>query len=146
MSDLDIADGFAQIISDATIGVYRADGSAFAAGEIGIVLGELPDEPAQAIGLTPYPVSDNPAGTDGILGLQIMFRGEGVDVRPVWQMRDATFALLQGRMSFTVNGQYISSIWRQISAPLGRDDLGRYEHADTYYLNINRPPSAYQND
>lgn len=145
-TDLDVAEGIAQLLAAASIGAYRTDGSVFLPADVAIVLGEPPETPNAAIGITPYPISDSAIGTDGTLGIQIMFRSADLDPRPVWTMRDATFDLLNGRTNVTLNGHFISQIWRQISAPLGRDQIGRYEHADSYYLNANRPPTAYRTD
>lgn len=143
--ELEIADGFAQIAATATGGSYVTDGDLTNVA-IAVVLGDLPTNPRQAVGVTPYPISDNPAGTDGVLGLQFMMRSPGLDPRPVWTMRDAIYDALSGRTMFTVNGHPVASLWRPISAPLGPDALGNYEHADTYYLNISRPATAYRTD
>lgn len=123
---------------------WRPDGSAFLDSEtFGIVFGKIPPLPAQCIGITPYPVSDDPGGGDGILGVQFWIRAPGRDVRPVLNIQDTIRGALNGLQQYTLNGHPISVSWLQVTSPQGTDEAGRYQAADTYYFAINRPSAAY---
>lgn len=124
--------------------VFHADGSPFTDAELfGVTVGQVPDKPLQAIGISPYPVSDNPGGGDGVLGVQFWMRSPNRDIRPVLNMQDAIRDALNGLQQYTLGGHPISVSWLQVTSPQGTDQAGRYQAADTYYFAINRPSAAY---
>lgn len=144
-TDLDLAEGIAQMLNDAGLGTYDPTNTAVLTGTA-IVIGDLPDAPASAIGLSPYPVSDNASLPEAVVGVQIMVRGTALDLRPVLIACDAILDLLQADSAFALNGHPVANIWRQNSTPPGRDALGRYYRADSYYLSVTRPNTAYRTD
>lgn len=131
--------GVALLLDAEGIGVYRTTG-AYDPGEVGIVFGLLPGAPPEAIAVNAYTVEDDPTQPTGITGVQVRLRGADADPRPVMDRADAVFALLQGAYMLTLpNDVVIGQAWRQMSAPLGTDQQGRYELADSYYCRIDRP-------
>jgi hypothetical protein len=79
----DLFVGLAQRIADHGIGTYRADGSAYLATETAIVSSAMPQTPDRAIVLSDYPVTDDPALSDSVLGMQMRCRGRPNDPNDV---------------------------------------------------------------
>lgn len=137
-----LMDGAARLLAQAGAGTYRPDGEAYEPGEVAITLGLLPAHPAEAIAVTAYTVEDDPTQPTGITGLQVRLRGAGHDPRPVFTRADAVFGALHGAYKLRLpgpDGLVVGQCWRQMSAPLGTDEQGRYELADSYYCRIDRP-------
>lgn len=137
---VDIATALGTALAGLSLGAFRADGSAFAAGEINVIaVGRAPESAGTSIGLTPYAVSDNAGGGDGVLGIQVWFRGATRDIRPVLNMQGVVFEYLQGKQQYQLGGHPVSVSWRQVTSPQGPDSAGRYQIADSYYFATNRP-------
>lgn len=137
-----LMDGTARLLDHIGAGTYRPDGDAYQPEEIAIVLGLIPAEPASAIAVTAYTVEDHETQPTGITGVQVRLRGQGTDPRPVMNRADTVFSALHGAYMLTLpgpDGLIIGTAWRNSSAPLGTDDTGRYELADSYYCRIDRP-------
>ena len=135
----DLLTGLAQYLEDAGIGTWAA-GAAYSAAETGIVLGTLPTEPANAIALMTYPVSDHVSLSDSVIGVQIRTRTAGQDQRTTDDLDDAIFALLHGSQHLVLStGVHIVQCGRTSGAPLGQDESGRWERSSNYYCSVHRP-------
>ena len=129
--------GAARLLDQVGAGVYRPDGDPYQTGEVAIVLGLLPAEPAEAVGLISYAVEDDPAQPTGVIGLQVRVRAPGTDPRSVHETADIIFDALQGAYRLTLpGGLVVGYCWREVSAPLGADESGRYQLTDSYYCQI----------
>lgn len=135
----DLADGLAQLLMDAGIGVYRPDGPAYTATETGITIASVPDTPDRLITITDYTVEDTDLA-DATTGMQVRMRA-GPDPRDVMRLSDAVFDLLHNRRRFLLSSVYVGLCWRQSETPMGVDVHGRIERSANYYLRTTRAAS-----
>jgi len=134
-----LAVGVAELLAGASVATWRPTG-AYLAGEVGIFLKKIPQEPDGAVSLTLYPVSDDPSLPDSVLGLQVLTRAAGADPRPVDDLADAIFDVLHGRHDFDLpTGVRVVQALHQGGGTLGQDDLNRWGRSDNYYLTVCRP-------
>lgn len=104
-----------------------------------IVMGPLPPAPDLVIGLTPYPVDDDPGEVnDSILGVQVRLRGDR-DPRTVDDQADAVFDRLHAARMLTLNGIRVALITHASGTDLGPDSNGRHQRTANYYLQATRP-------
>ena len=138
----DLLTGLAAYLATPSSGLgatYRATG-AYTKLQLGIVLGGLRPEPDRQLALTAYPVTDDPALSDSVLGVQIVSRWEGRDPRPSDDLDDAVFSLLHGRQRLVLStGVTIVQILRVSGAPLGWDENQRRSVSSNYYVTAYRP-------
>jgi hypothetical protein len=134
----DLLNGVAAVLAGAGAGTYRADGSAYAAGETAIVFGAMPQTPDRAIVLSAYTVTDDASLSDSVIGLQVRCRG-GSDPHDVEAIAGAVFDQLHGRTAYQAGTVRVVQSLRRSGTPLGRDDSNRWEHSDNYYLTVHRP-------
>ncbi|MGI5196582.1 minor capsid protein [Streptomyces sp. CA-288835] len=129
--DANLLVGVAELLDAADVGTYDPDG-VLPAGGTGIVLGKVPDGPDRAIGLTPYPVSDDDS-TDSVTGIQVRMRA-GSNPLDVIQLANDVFNVLHNRRSYTVHGVQVEISWRNSQAWIGQDTRGRMELVSNYYF------------
>jgi hypothetical protein len=135
----DLLSGLAVLLEDAGIGEWHPDGALYAADEVAITLRALPDKPDRALALAAYPLSDHPSENDSKLGVQVRTRGAGQDPRGADDLGDAVFEVLHGLTETVLGGVYVIQALRQSSAPLGRDESGRFEATSNFHLDVARP-------
>ncbi|GGM65212.1 hypothetical protein GCM10012275_39700 [Longimycelium tulufanense] len=133
-----LAHGLAEHLAAAGVGAYRPTG-VYADHETGIVLGAIPIHPPRVIALTPYPLVDDVDQADSVLGLQVRVRSGSGDPREALDLTDVVFEVLHGATHLNLAGTVVHLVQRAASIPMGRDESGRYEHADTYRLTVHRP-------
>ncbi|MFD3749757.1 minor capsid protein [Streptomyces cyaneofuscatus] len=133
---VDLLEGLAELMADEGLGVYRPDAPTVQ-GEVPIVLGAMPEEPARVYVLTPYPVEDTDT-TDAITAVQIRYRA-GADLREVWGLADGAFRLLHERRSYRLRGIYVALSWRESAGLMGQDTSGRNELTSNFYFRTTRP-------
>lgn len=127
-----LLEGLAVRLDQAGAGTYRADGSAYLPGETAIVFGILPSSPESAIAITPYQSLDDVGHADRLVSLQVRMRSPGHDPRALWDTADRVFGALHDVGSYALGGVRVAWSARTITAPLGLDDNGRHEQADSY--------------
>ena len=132
-----VLDGLARLIADAGIAVYRPDGL-YAADEVAIVIGAVPDRPDNLIALTPYTVDDAGGTEDVTEAVQVRYRA-GTDPRAALDRADAVFDLLTMRVHTDLSGVHAGVIWRQSQAWIGPDTADRQEITANYYMRTIRP-------
>jgi len=130
--------GLAEYLAAAGVAVYRPTG-VYHDDEVGIVIGVVPVSPPRVVVLTSYPLSDDVDQADSVLGLQVRARGASSDPREALDLVDAVFDALHGAAHLDLAGALVHLAERTASLPMGRDQSGRYEHADTYQLTAHRP-------
>jgi hypothetical protein len=130
--------GLAEYLDSAGICVYRPTGT-YRDDETGIVIGTVPASPPRVVVLTPYPLFDDVAQADSVLGVQVRMRSASGDPREALDLADAVFDVLHGATHLDLAGALVHLAERTASLPMGRDQSGRYEHADTYQLTAHRP-------
>jgi hypothetical protein len=133
-----LAHGLAEYLAAAGVGTYRPNGI-YRDGEVGIVIGAVPASPPRVLALTPYPLVDDVDQADSVLGLQVRARSATADPREALDLVDAVFDALHGATHLNLAGSLVHLVQRTASLPMGRDQSGRFEHADTYQLTAHRP-------
>lgn len=134
----DLAHGLALRLAAAEVGVYRP-GGVYRDDETGIVIGFVPAAPPRVVVLSCYGLADDVDQADSLIGLQIRVRVGSPDPRDAYELLDAVFEELHGATHLTLAGVVVHLAERTASTPMGRDQNGRYEHADTYRLTAYHP-------
>lgn len=132
----DLFDGYARLLAEAGVGVYR-DTGVYTAAETGLTIASIPDAPDRIVCLTPYDVDSTSGTTDVIEGLQVRIRA-GTDPRAALDLEDAVFALLHMREHAVIGGVPVALSWRQSWSWIGADVRRRQELTANYYLRLNR--------
>jgi hypothetical protein len=134
----ELAHGLALLLAAGGVGVYRPTG-VYRDDETGIVIAVVPAAPSRVVVLSCYALTDDVDQADSLIGLQVRVRAGTPDPRDAYELIDAVFEELHGATHLTLAGTVVHLIERAASAPIGRDQNGRYEHADTYRLIAHRP-------
>jgi minor capsid protein len=134
----ELAHGLAEHLAAAGVGVYRPNG-AYRDDETGIVIAIVPAAPPRVVVLSCYPLTDDVDQADSLVGLQVRVRSGTPDPRNALDLIDAVFEELHGATHLTLSSVVVHLAERTVSTPLGRDQNGRYEHADTYRFVAHRP-------
>lgn len=127
----DLLNGYAGI-------TYRAAGD-YTAGQLGVVFDVVPAGLPDVVTLSTYPVSDAPAMSDSMVGVQVRTRRDGRDPRPVVDLDDAIFDVLHGFTGTLSTGVTVVSCLRRNGASLGQDENDRWMRSSNYYALIHRP-------
>jgi hypothetical protein len=142
----DLLTGLAEHLATAGIGTWRADDTAYVAGETAIIIRGIPQTPDRLITLAPYPVDSSAFRglADHQLAVQARVRGTQ-DPRVCDSIADAIYDLLDSVTRLTLGGIAVVQIWRQSYTSLGQDSNGRWEASHNYYLDTMRP-TAHNTD
>jgi hypothetical protein len=138
----DLLTGLAALIQGRNLGVY-APGSAYDPldSRAAITLYKVPQEPDRIICLSAYPVDDALGAPNSTIGVQIITRWNGTDPRPVDDLDDAIFGVLQQYHGTLSTGVRVAHIWRVSGTPLGPDEGGRHSKSSNYYVSAFWPTS-----
>lgn len=135
----DLLETLAKYLVANDVGVWNPDPTVpYGPEDVAIVPGLLPDQPDRAIALMPYNVSDDIATSDGVVGVQLRYRGRD-DINDVLQIADSAFNALQGVDQLNFPGGQIYQVQRNSSTPLGPDSSLRLEYVENYYLSVWHP-------
>ena len=138
MSTTALLEGVAARLAAGGVGVWRSTGL-YAEEDVAIVLGGLPQSPDSSVALAAYGVADDPALSDSTEGLQVTVRRGGRDPRPVLDLADAVFGVLQGVHGVDLGGVRVVLCLRRSWSLLGQDGNGRWRLAQNFYVDIHRP-------
>lgn len=141
----DLAVGFATMIADSSIGVYRADGSAYLTSETAIVFKDMQPNPHRMICLTAVPLTDATAASYGLVLVQVKMRGLPNNAFDVDDLGDAVFDLMQNTRNVTFGSTHAIQILRNSSVPMGVDSGKRWLRTDHYYVDLDFPETAKRN-
>lgn len=134
-----LVEGLAQWLQDEGLGSYRPD-TEYQAGERAITARTLPREPDWAVAIAPYQVDDATTLPTQAVMVQLRFRAPAVGPRTsVDEWADQVAGRLHFRHNFDVGGVHVSRAQRVLVAPLGSDESGREERADSYEIIVTRP-------
>jgi len=131
--------GLATALAAGGLGATYNTSGGYTALQTGIVLGRIPQSPNRIIALTSYDVDEHPALSDSITGVQVRCRWEGQDPRPVEDLQDLIFNLLQGKENFLLGTVFVVLCLHQSAATLGQDENERWSNVANYYLHCHRP-------
>lgn len=131
--------GVAQHLADSGVGVWNPTGI-YAATDTAIVIGTLPQEPARAIALMAYGVSDDPTLPNSVIGVQVRCRWDGPDPSPAADLADAVFDILHSMRRTLPGGVSVTQSFRSSGPlPLGQDNNQRWQNSSNYYMTVWRP-------
>lgn len=141
----DLLTGIAQMISDTSIAVYKPAG-AYTAAENAIVFGAWPQAPDRCVVLnyTPVTLATMIPMERGILEVHV--RGAAGDPFGATETAAAIRDLLQGIRSKPLGAANIIQILHNNSVPLVQDTSRRFEHVETFILDLDTPPTANRPD
>ena len=135
----DLLTGIAQLLATAGLGTWR-DTGIYTTAETGIVFDTVPQSPDRVITLTDYVVSDDPALSDSVIGVQVRTRWGGQDPRPVKDLDGGIFDALHGLEGVTLTGGvHIVSMFRRSGTSMGQDTNNRWGRSSNYYATVHRP-------
>lgn len=136
----DLLTGLAVYLAAGGLGATWNTSGAYTALQTGIVLGNIPEEPDRIITLRSYGVSEHPALSDSVLGVQVRCRWGGRDPRPVDDLQDLIFNLLHAKTNLTLSTgvNVVQSQW-QSAGTLGQDGKFRWSNVANYHLSVHRP-------
>jgi len=139
--DTDLVAGVAQLLATASIGLtWHADGTPYAANEIGLYDSEVPATPDDAVTVSTYGLGDDAVYADSIRGLQIRSRRAGADPRPARDLDDLVADTLLGLFPTTLpTGIRIVTLVRTSGTTLGQDDNLRWTQLSNFTLELYRP-------
>ncbi|MFI6182532.1 minor capsid protein [Nonomuraea sp. NPDC051191] len=133
--------GLAQLLAAGGVGDWDPDG-VYTSAQTALTIGGLPPSPDGAIALAMYGTGtslDDPVNADTVVQVQARMRG-GADPRLVDDLADGVYDQVHGLADTRlVTGVFVLLAQRRIVAPLGRDDSGRWERADSYELTVHWP-------
>lgn len=138
----DLLAGVAQILADAGVATYRADGSTYQPGETAIVFALMPQAPDRVVCLTDYTVTDDAANPWTQVRVQVRTRGLPDRPDDTWALRDAVYGLLQSAGDLTFGSVTVAQALRVSSVPLGVDVNRRFEYADNYAIDVQLPATV----
>jgi hypothetical protein len=137
----DLLDGIAQFLATAGVGVFHD--SAYAQTDVGIGIGDLPEDCDRAIGIADYLTNDPyPDQAMSTIGVQLAFRGAPNDRKSMTDLRDAAYQALQNLTYQQFGSCGVTQVLRVSSVPLGQDDHDRWEMTDNYYIDVTVPATA----
>lgn len=128
------------VITQCVAGVRRL---LLAAGFTPVYLGPVPPQPPPPdvlLQLTPYNLVDDIDAGDVLFGLQVRFRGTANGgVQTLLDRQESVLTILGQLEDVDIADDVnIAKCWRQSSAPLAPDSVGRPEGFDNYYIRTNR--------
>jgi hypothetical protein len=139
----DLLDGIEQLLATAGIVDQVADGEVYTSGQTAYSTEGLPDKPDRAVAAYDYTVSDSPNQAISTIGLQL--RTRAATAAEERDLRDAIYMQLQGRTNLTFGSVHVIQVRRISTTPMGKDGSERPSSAQTFYLDVNTPPSPFRN-
>ncbi|WP_291280011.1 minor capsid protein [Galactobacter sp.] len=138
---LDLVGGFIGLMVRAGIGTWDDTGNGlYKAGDMGIVIGTMPQTPADLISVTPYVAQVDVEPDVDVRAIQVRIRTGSRDPRPAIGIVDRLHDTLNGLGPVTLGGWNVPLIWRNSLMDLGLDTSDRYEITDNYYLYVDKEP------
>lgn len=102
-----------------------------------LIIGPVPAEPVNSIGLTPYIAQMDAASGLDIRAVQFRIRTKGKNPKPGLILTDRLSDLFHGRDKFPLrDGDVSPLVWRNSVAVLGETAGGNFEITNNYYLYI----------
>lgn len=117
---------------------YR-DGSRLTGPRPALLLDGLPSSPDRAVSLSAYPVDEDAALSDVVVGLQFTSRGEAGNRRQAIDLDDALFVALHGAVGLSWSGIPVVLVERRSGTSLGQDGNRRWEQVSNYWVTTARP-------
>lgn len=129
--------GIAQHLHDAGVGVYKPN-DAYAAGDIAIVIGDVPPAPDKVIVLQDYTPDGQNQGGDVAEQVQARCRGDKNDPGSVKDIRDGVRDALDGLAWVHLGGVAVQQIFLSSGTTLGKDGNDRTETTSNFTVQARR--------
>lgn len=140
---LDLLDGVSNFIVSGTSGIAFNTSGTYTAGQVGIFHMLMPATPDEVIVLTWVPQVEHPSLPQGAGLLQIRCRGAANKPRRPLELLDQVAALFLGKMTIPLTATLqIMQVRDRVRAPLGMDDLKRWDWTDNYTLDVAYTPTV----
>lgn len=138
----DIFNGVRDVLLASGLGITFNDAGTYAANETGILAKTMPATPDRVVVISVVPLEDELAVPSGRVMVQLRYRG--VPNRPldVDDLGDSVKPFLHGLTNVTFGTVKVQQMVRQLSVPMGQDELKRWERADQFYLDVEYPGST----
>lgn len=134
MNTTDVITGVCRWLDANEFGTYRAD-APYRPADRAITARRLPATPDWAIAVATYGQDDGLVTPDREINIQLRFRtAHEAGITAVDDWADRVFDALHMRHRITMGGVRVQRVVRTLSAPLGADENGREERADSYTL------------
>jgi hypothetical protein len=134
VSVAEVVEGLCQWMQDKGHGAYKP-ADPYEASERAVCAYALPVGPDYAVAVAPYSVDDPTVLPDVRVRVQLRFRAPANLPRTsVDRWADQVASDLHFKHNFTAGLLHISRCQRIIVAPMGADEKGRFERADSYEL------------
>lgn len=134
-----LLNGFAYLLDAAAVGTFDLTG-AYTANQTGIVFKKLPQSPGSVIGLSTYPITDDPTLSDSVTGLQVLTRSAVANSSATDDLADLVFDHLHGLYDVLLSsGVRVVQCLHHGGGSLGQDDQDRWVRSDNYYVTTHRP-------
>jgi hypothetical protein len=135
--DIAFRAGFGQLLHNAEVGKWNVT---FGLNDVGIVDGDLPATPENAVALMSYSVSDDPTNSDSVLGLQVQTRAKGSDPRGTARLTGKVYDQLHGLTNVVLpGGVFVVQCYRQSWLSIGQDQNDRWREKSNFYVTVHRP-------
>ena len=115
---------------------YEADG-VYSGTSPAVVFGRIPDKPDNLIAVNIYDDQRDRDDTSPDVYVQLRFRTGGRDPRTTNALADSVFLAIHDASNVVWGTTSVLHCRRVVRAPIGADDNGRYERADSYRLTLN---------
>lgn len=135
MEDPVVVKTLASILAARTGWAWRPAGPVYTSSEVGVFYGSIGATPDRAVGLVLYGDSDDVETGLSSRRIQVRFRGAANDVDGADELASLAFTAIHG----LVRTSGLCLVSRVLVAPLGTDDNGRQERADSYKVIIDNP-------
>lgn len=127
--------GIAALIAESGAGVWSTT-TAYAASQVGIYDGTIPEDTIEGIGLAAYPV-DDPVHSTSTIGVQVTFRS--TSKAALRDRAETVFDALHAMWGRDLGTLRLEHLLRRSSADLGIDEQGAFRRTDNYYAIVNHP-------
>lgn len=111
-------------------------------GSVPIFIDRWPEGPDDVVVIADYTVSDDPASSDSVIGVQVSVRCADLD--KVKGITSDLFALFQGRWGGMLGRVTLVSARRASGTNTGQDSNDRQGRTENYYLTVHRPSTHRQ--
>lgn len=116
---------------------YKTGSDVYGEDEIAVAW-EVDPPLERCIVVSAYPVADDPAQSESVVGVNFRISGPG-DLAFVNAAIDDLFDLFHGLQTTILGGVKVVMAQRRSGAALGQDERGRVSRSENFYFTVHRP-------
>lgn len=129
----DLVGGLARWLDDEGLADYKTD-EPYLKSDRAVTVKRFPASPDIAVAIYPYGTGDATLVPGSTFDVQLRFRGPAGDRLFADRWADEVAAKLHWKHQFLLGDVHVQRSQRVLAVPLGADDNGREERADSYEL------------